>query len=308
MLEGMYIWKPLASRRGRFPATLCWTRTITGLRMGPVLGNVQCLESGETTVLRYRWSINEGIFLAFVAIYWISVIFASFLSGLISGQWAYSFVTAIFLAVGIYLAYEAVAFLFNTTYVCVSKGRVEVNVHPIPWPGHKIFPASTIHQAYVRQIEEPTDGDNYRYFEVWLKDKMDKDHRLLSRVRSAPEGLFIKWTIENKLGITDRRMSGELCRVGIAHHNRRISIDETFEGLTCGSWVGHSGFTSIRQNPRGGTWGFHRHPNSRGISRREWKNEVSFSHSNIGLTWPNHALQPTPWIAVAFPSPLVQRG
>jgi len=24
--------------------------------------------------------------------------------------------------------------------------------------------------------------------------------------------------------------------------------------------------------------------------------------------WPNHALQPTPWIAVAFPSPLVRRG
>ena len=115
------------------------------------------------------------------------------------------------LAVGVGLTYFTLAGFLNTTRITAGSSEVTVRHGPLPWLGNRTIPASDIEQLYCTEHtcrhSNETTSITYRVNAVLSGGKKAK---LLSGLTDADQALYIEQTIENRLGIEDRRVRGEM--------------------------------------------------------------------------------------------------
>src|SRR5262249_12041304 len=107
-------------------------------------------------------------------------------------------------------AYSGLAGLVNHTRVTVGDGVVDVRLGPLPWWGSKRLPAGDIRQVFCDEVRTRTrSGVNVTYH-VNVVTPQGEKHRLVPGLATSDVALYLEQEIERALGITDRKVPGEL--------------------------------------------------------------------------------------------------
>jgi len=110
----------------------------------------------------------------------------------------------------IILAYILLARLVNRTTITVNDQSIEVRHGPLPWLGNKSIPSRDINQLYCGHHQNNSFSNSYSGFDVQVCLTNGERIILLSRLRRYSHARFIEQQIENRLGIVDRPVAGEI--------------------------------------------------------------------------------------------------
>ena len=171
----------------------------------------------EDSGARYR-VVRRWISVRFVALFFFAIAWDGFL--LFWYQMAFSehapWIMVVFpvahVAVGIGLSYVTVAGLLNRTTVAVEGGTLTVRHRPVPWRGNLSIEADQVAQVYCeeRSARRSDDARNTYLVTAVLRD--GGRVRLLSGLTDVEHALYVEQRIEERLGIRDRPVPGELPR------------------------------------------------------------------------------------------------
>lgn len=109
------------------------------------------------------------------------------------------------LVAAVVVTYIAYAVWRNSTHIFLSQETLEVYRAPIWLPGNRRIDAKAIEQVYVRHYPRSSG----RSIHVHLKLHNKVDVKLLRILYPLEHALFVEKTIENYLGINDRKVYGE---------------------------------------------------------------------------------------------------
>lgn len=102
--------------------------------------------------------------------------------------------------------YKTVALFINSTTVYVDNVQIVIRHSPLPWPKNIKIPVESIDQLYCE--EEVHVRENIYNVIVLLKS--GKKVALISKLKHMNKAAFIEQQIENRLGIIDRPINGEM--------------------------------------------------------------------------------------------------
>lgn len=180
--------------------------------------------SADSIAIDRRWKGIQYVFTLVFAVIWNAILipFAAGFSGAAGSMGAMGGVFILFLlpffAVGIGMIYLSTAGFLNTTTITVSDGTLRVTHSPVPWPGAISLPAGEIVQLYTREVRHSHTGSSgsrrrrtsYSYRVMVIYGAQNREKRLISGLTDPGQAFFIEYTIEQFLGIADRRVRGEL--------------------------------------------------------------------------------------------------
>ena len=110
-------------------------------------------------------------------------------------------------AVGLVLPYVAVAFWVNRTSVEVSGAEITVTHRPLPFPGNRRLQVMDLRQLFcverARQKGSPT-------YAVMARLASGREVTLISGLSSDREARFIEEKIEQRIGLGNQPVTGEL--------------------------------------------------------------------------------------------------
>jgi hypothetical protein len=116
--------------------------------------------------------------------------------------------------VGVWLTYWTLAGLLNRTRVEVRGGVLSIRHFPIPWRGNRDLRARDIDQLFcAEETSHGRDGTDGAKVTYQLKAILKSDGHtmtLLSGLNDPQQALFLEQRLEEKLGIEDRPVGGEL--------------------------------------------------------------------------------------------------
>jgi len=113
--------------------------------------------------------------------------------------------------VGLLYIYYLIATYKNTTTILVDHKSLNVEHHPLPWPGKRTISTTDLTQLYLKQTKGWSVNDEVTYlYELRAKLKNDKDVKLIGGLISEEVGHFLEEQIENYLGIVDEPVQGEM--------------------------------------------------------------------------------------------------
>ena len=172
---------------------------------------------GELQIIK-RWRSGCAIlFLIFFAGAWNTFVFVIPFSDTGHFDEVPLFVRLImipFQIVGICLAYLLLGTFVNRTTIYVGSRTIRLKHEPLPFPGNVEIETADIDQLFVREriVRRSSDsGSRYRSacsVEVQCKDGERK--KLINPVADVDTGLWIEEVIEERLGIADRPVRGEI--------------------------------------------------------------------------------------------------
>jgi hypothetical protein len=123
-------------------------------------------------------------------------------------------------AIGVF--YYVTAILLNKTRITVNRSTICIKHYPFPWLGNKQIEVHLLTQLYVKTTVVrrsrghgiPIGGTSYQYdtnwFELRALDNLMGDIRVLEKLPSKEQALFIEREIENFLGIQNKSVHGEV--------------------------------------------------------------------------------------------------
>lgn len=167
-------------------------------------------QSGPDFTLTRRWFGPAAFGLLFFVIFWdgflvmwYSMAFAG------GGPVLMKLFPLIHVAVGVGLTYFTACMFLNKTTIRVTHTDVAVKHGPLPWKGDMVLDRRTITQLYCEEhVTRGKHGPNYSY-NVWAVLKGDR-RKLVSDLSTPEQALFIEQTLEKRLNLADRRMTGEM--------------------------------------------------------------------------------------------------
>ncbi len=175
----------------------------------PMPENIQVEEDRNSLIITYKWSKMMGYALIGFSLFWNSIIYFGFITGIESGESFILFFMIPFILAGFFVFYYGLANIFNSTTITVGYDNVSVKIAPLFWSGSKEIFKHDIKQLYVKQhIHKGKNSTTYSY-SVNLIDKSNKDIELVSSLPKSEEGRFIEAKMEKFLKIEDTRVSGE---------------------------------------------------------------------------------------------------
>jgi hypothetical protein len=161
--------------------------------------------------IRWKWSKLVAIPLVIFSVAWDSFLVAWYMGAFSRGN--PSLVELLFpighVAAGVAVLYVAIAFLANTTTVAIASGQMTVSHRPVPWRGNK-----TLHTTEIRQLFccERRGRKGSRSYDVMARLTSDREVSLLSGLAGEREARFLEQRIEQRLGLPDTPVAGELRR------------------------------------------------------------------------------------------------
>lgn len=170
---------------------------------------------GGRLVMRRSWYSHGLLFLAVFCLFWdgFLVNWYRIVLGADTGPGLLFFVfPLIHVAVGVGLTYRTLAGFLNKTWITVTADEVTVRHGPLPWFGNLALSSADIQQLYCEQSVsrgKNGTGASYRLSAV-LRDGRSLD--LLRSLSSAAEARYLEQRIEERLGIEDAPVAGELQR------------------------------------------------------------------------------------------------
>ncbi|MEZ4316420.1 MAG: hypothetical protein R3F61_02900 [Myxococcota bacterium] len=169
---------------------------------------VSLARTADSLVITYTWSRLGGVgLLLFSGIWWTFLAF--WLTGVLaSGAWMMGLFAIFHVGAGVFMAYSGVASLLNTTTVVVHRGRLEVEIGPVPWPGAHDIPVADLSQLYVQQVRKRNKNGETITYDLHAVSR-GEDFVLVKGFTGHQPAKFIERVIEQHLGIVDRAMPGE---------------------------------------------------------------------------------------------------
>jgi len=178
----------------------------------PLPDHIQLSHDGANLVLDVRWFRPYHLFLLLFTVFWCG--FLVFWYGMALRQPSPSNVMLWFplihVVVGVGLAYSTLAGLVNRTRVTVGSGAVDVRIGPLPWLGAKRVEANEITQVFGEEVRTQTRSGTNSSYRVNVITPQNRKLVLVSGLAGADMALYIEQEIEKVLGITDRKVPGEL--------------------------------------------------------------------------------------------------
>lgn len=115
------------------------------------------------------------------------------------------------IAVGVTLAYFALAGFLNKTKISVGHQGLTVRHGPLPWLGNRSIATHDLEQLYcTRHYHQSSEGGSSTTFRLNAVLHSGKKVKLLSGLSDPDQVLYIEQEIENHLRIEDRPVPGEM--------------------------------------------------------------------------------------------------
>lgn len=198
--------KILVDERGPSGATLIYRREASTAR-------------GDFVIERRWFEPAKHLFLLFFCVVWDGFL-VTWYTGLLaagthtqgaSGPGIIFFLfPLIHVSVGIGLTYSVIAGFFNRTQIGIRGDDFFVHHGPIPWRGNRTFPARSVTQLFCQ--EKISNGKNGVSRTYALSALVDGGERLplVSGLTEIEQALFLEQALEERLGIVDVAVAGEL--------------------------------------------------------------------------------------------------
>jgi predicted Zn finger-like uncharacterized protein len=178
----------------------------------PRPASLQVEQDGAELRLTRRWFSPTYIFLGIFAIFWNGFMAVWFGIAIISRMWPMALFGSIHAAIGLFIAYVAVAGLVNSTLVRIGMGEIQVSHSPLPWRGNRRIETAGIAQLYSKEISHRSRRRTTQSYEIHAATGDGRDIKLLSALENSEQALYLEQEIERYLGIKDLPMRGEIPR------------------------------------------------------------------------------------------------
>jgi len=184
-----------------------WQRPAVPLPPGLAVNNL-----GSGIEIDYRW-FNWGIlFVLFFAVFWNGFMIFWYAMALRSQAWPMALFGIFHLSIGIFLAYTSLAGLLNHTLIRVEMGELKIEHTPLPWMGNRVLQVAEIAQLYSKEHISRSKNGTHITYAVHVALRAGNQIKLVDRLHTAEQALYVEQTLERAMGIQDRPMSGELPR------------------------------------------------------------------------------------------------
>lgn len=178
----------------------------------PRPASLQVEQDGSELRLIRRWFSPTYIFLGIFAIFWNGFMALWFGIAIIGRVWSMALFGTIHGAIGLFVAYVAVAGLVNSTLVRVGMGEIEVRHSPLPWRGNRRIETAGVAQLYSKEVSHRSRRRTTQSYEIHVATRDGHQVRLLSALESSEQALYLEQELERYLGIADQPMRGEIPR------------------------------------------------------------------------------------------------
>ena len=156
--------------------------------------------------ISWRWFDVSNLLVVFVAAAWIGFLVLFYLAAggiptIMIGH----------IVVGFIVGYIALAIVLNTTRIDVNAKTVKIRHFPLLWYPAPTLDSDDIEQIYV--VEKYTDDkEGHRHFHYNLNAVLrdNRKKKLLTRLPSVDQGLYLEQEFETFMGIRDRQVAGEV--------------------------------------------------------------------------------------------------
>ena len=157
----------------------------------------------------YRWFSPVHLFLLFFAVAWNAFLVGWHTMAFETESFFMSLISVVHTGVGVGLAYLVVCGFVNRTIILVRNGTLSVRHTPLPWPGNTELEASSLKQLYAKeQVLQGKNGEHHRYT-LFAIDESGTRRRVLKKLTSVEQAVFLEQQIERFLQIQDRVVPGE---------------------------------------------------------------------------------------------------
>ena len=112
-------------------------------------------------------------------------------------------------AAGVFITYSALTGWLNSTRIRVDQGRISVRHGPLPWLGNKTVDGSMLKQLYSKEVITSGRSTTVTY-EVHVITAGGTDLKLVDRLETSEQALYIEQEIERYFRIEDAPVRGEL--------------------------------------------------------------------------------------------------
>lgn len=172
-------------------------------------------DHGRVLIISRRWRSGCAIaFFSVFALVWNGFVWSIYwLPGAPVG--IFNLFLVPFQLVGLGLAYLVAALFVNSTTITVDNRNVRVKHHPLPFPGSVELGVTDIEQLFVRNRLSTSSSKSgsrsirvHYSVEAVLRDGKRKP--LLRQVSDADTALWLEQVLEERLGIADRPVRGEM--------------------------------------------------------------------------------------------------
>lgn len=165
---------------------------------------------GSGLVIIRKWFGWKVLLTTAMAAFWIGFLFFWYSTARAFGDTFMLLFPLIHVAVGVGIAYNALAGWVNRTRIAVDQGRLSVRHGPLPWLGNKDLDGSTLKQLYTKEkISRGRNGSTTTY-EVHAITSTGKNEKLLSGLDTSEQALYIEQEIERYFRIADAPVRGQL--------------------------------------------------------------------------------------------------
>jgi len=176
---------------------------------------IEVLKLRSELDLRLDWkkTTSKGgkTFLLAFTFLWNLILLPFVLMILLSGSWGILMFMSLHLAVGLGLIWNMAAIYFNKTAINLSRHQMRIRTVPFRFPFSKSgkYPIADIQQFYVSKYTASTSNGvpNYAYALYAIMKNGDKVSMVRGMNRETQH--YIEQELENYLGITNIRVSGE---------------------------------------------------------------------------------------------------
>jgi hypothetical protein len=167
-------------------------------------------DSGAAFWIQWKWPRIIALPLAAFAVAWDAFL-VSWYSGVLTQDAPTMMVLFPIphVVVGLVLPYVAMAFWLNSTFVEIEAGDLRIRHRPLPFPGRRTLRVGDVQQLFC--VERTGRKDSVTY-DVMARLTSDRETKLVSGLSTAREARFIEQRIEDRLGLADRSIGGELPR------------------------------------------------------------------------------------------------
>lgn len=163
--------------------------------------------------VRVRWERGRGVFLGLFAFAWNAFLVSWYSSVTqFDAPWIFSVFPLAHVAVGIAIAYMALAMFVNTTTVRVERRELTISIGPLPWRGNRRVERSKVAQLFARSREHRGRHSTNVSYELWMIDSANVRSKLISSALDEEQVLYLEQQLEHALALADRPVSGELTR------------------------------------------------------------------------------------------------
>jgi len=173
----------------------------------------ELVEEDGGLFIQWRWLSAKTWFLLVFSIAWNSFLVFWFSTAFSMDRivWIMVLFPIAHVAVGLFVAYQAITGLVNRTQISVSGEVLRVRHAPLPWPGNRDMPASSLDQLYCKEVVTRTkNGGTQRRYELHALTQEGTRVKLLKRLDDLDQALFLEQQIEIHLGIRDYAVDGEV--------------------------------------------------------------------------------------------------